>query len=124
MKIRIKGNSIRLRLTKSEVEEFGREGAYKEQTHFPGGESFGYTLELAAVSHPQAVFQQQALRILLPKEQGLNWCRSEQVGISHSIELTEGKELQILVEKDFACLQPREGEEEGDHFENPNSLPQ
>jgi hypothetical protein len=28
--------------------------------------------------------------------------------------------LQILVEKDFACLTPRKGEDDGDAFPNPN----
>ncbi|MFT6938435.1 MAG: hypothetical protein ACJA1N_002742, partial [Saprospiraceae bacterium] len=36
MKIRIKGNSIRYRLTKTEVEVFSREGYYSEETTFNG----------------------------------------------------------------------------------------
>ncbi|MGH8167708.1 MAG: DUF7009 family protein [Woeseiaceae bacterium] len=31
----------------------------------------------------------------------------------------DGDELSILVEKDFACLAPREGEDDSDKFPNP-----
>lgn len=34
MKIRIKGNSIRYRLTKTEVETFSKVGFYEEKTEF------------------------------------------------------------------------------------------
>ena len=121
MKIRIKGNSIRLRLTKSEVEEVERKSIFKEETHFAQGVHFEYAVELADTTTPQALFEQNKIKVLLPREMGLNWCRSEQVGISHSIELANGDTLQILVEKDFACLVSRPGEDESDHFDNPNT---
>jgi hypothetical protein len=34
--------------------------------------------------------------------------------------LDDGAKLTILVEKDFACLTPREGEDESDMFPNPD----
>jgi hypothetical protein len=43
MKIRIKGNSLRMRLTKSEVAKFKNDGLILEQTHALGG-VFNYTL--------------------------------------------------------------------------------
>ena len=33
----------------------------------------------------------------------------------------KSEDLQILVEKDFACLAPREGEDDSDAFAHPNT---
>ena len=49
----------------------------------------------------------------------LAWANSEQVSISGEQVLDDGEKLNILVEKDFACLAPREGEDESDMFEHP-----
>jgi len=43
------------------------------------------------------------------------------VSIAASQILDEGDQLSILVEKDFACLAPREGEDETDMYPNPKA---
>src|SRR5690606_27601400 len=44
MKIRIRGNSVRYRLTKTEVETFCKTGHVMENTHFPNS-TFMYALQ-------------------------------------------------------------------------------
>ena len=44
---------------------------------------------------------------------------SEQVSIEADEALDDGDSLKILVEKDFACLAPREGEDETDMYPHP-----
>jgi len=46
MKLRIKGNSIRLRLLKSEVEKFAEDGRISDETSF-GKNAFRYTLAMS-----------------------------------------------------------------------------
>jgi hypothetical protein len=49
------------------------------------------------------------------------WAESEKVSISSEQNLDDGEQLRILVEKDFACLAPRDGEDESDMFPNPDA---
>lgn len=45
MKIRIKGNSVRIRLGKSEVDSFAETGEVHESTDFGGGNLLRYSLQ-------------------------------------------------------------------------------
>jgi hypothetical protein len=47
------------------------------------------------------------------------WASTEQVSIAADESLDGGDFLKILVEKDFACLAPRDGEDEADMFPHP-----
>ena len=51
----------------------------------------------------------------------LAWASSSQVSMSGSLQLDDGQTLELLVEKDFACLAPREGEDESDMFPHPSA---
>jgi hypothetical protein len=53
----------------------------------------------------------------------LPWAASELVSIDGEQGLDDGSVLRILVEKDFACLAPRAGEDESDMFPHPGSEP-
>ena len=115
MKLRIRGNSIRLRLTQSEVEAINNIGLVKEKTEFPNGQNFVYSLSVAEnLKNISAEFSDGNMQILLPKEIAENWANSEVVGISAEVE-----SLKILVEKDFKCLTPRAGDEDTDTFPHP-----
>ena len=51
----------------------------------------------------------------------LAWALTEQVSMEGEQFLDDGGKLTILVEKDFTCLAPREGEDESDMFPNPQA---
>ena len=56
---------------------------------------------------------------MLPEAEVRQWASTEQVSIAANETLDDGDLLKILVEKDFACLAPREGEDESDIFPHP-----
>lgn len=115
MKLRIRGNSIRLRLTQNEVDTINKIGLVEEKTHFPNGQIFTYSLSVAEnLNEVSAEFSDGKLQISLPKEIAENWANSSDVGISSEIE-----SLKIIVEKDFKCLTPRAGDDDADTFPHP-----
>jgi hypothetical protein len=120
LKIRMQGNSIRLRLTRSEVDRVQRQGRVRAAVSFPGGARFEYVLESSPASEETGA-RLAANQILVSVPQAVihEWAATEQVSISANQPLGSQGTLSILVEKDFACLAPREGEDESDMFPHP-----
>lgn len=124
MKLRIRGNSIRLRLSQVEVASLEADGRVSDQINFGGGKKLAYALSVDnAIETPRAVFDAAAITVLLPATTVKTWLDPSEVSIQGSQRLAGDAELKILVEKDFACLQPREGEEQENLFPNPGSQP-
>jgi hypothetical protein len=122
VKIRIKDNSIRLRLTRGEVDAIRDTGVVISSTGFPGGRKFSYALESSPASvNPAALYSDNEIRVRLPETMVLAWTSTEQVSIAGEQILDDGEKLSILVEKDFNCLVARPGEDESDMFANPDS---
>lgn len=122
MKLRIRDNSVRLRLTRSEVEALSHEGLVASKIEFPGGRSFDYVVESSPASvNPGAFLSENVLTVNLPESMVLAWASTEQVSIVGEQLLDDGQTLNILVEKDFACLVPREDEDDSEMFENPDA---
>ncbi len=119
VKLRIRDNSVRLRLTRGEVDTLRDEGLVRARTEFPGGRDFGYVVESSPASvNPGAFFSDGVVTVRLPETAVLAWANSDQVSIRGE-QLLDDAKLSILVEKDFACLAPREGEDESDMFPHP-----
>jgi hypothetical protein len=115
MKLRLRGNSIRFRLTRGEVERLSSEGLVEERVGVGTGENgLIYALQLADVGSPKAEFSEGRLAVLLPRTQAAKWAAGDLVGIEAA-----DRDVRILVEKDFTCLQPRPGEDESDMYNNP-----
>ena len=116
MKLRMLGNSIRLRLTRSEVERFGRMGKVEETVDLGSGKAkFVYALETVPTGRAAfAELENNRLCIYVPKDKAGDWAVSDQVGI-----VSRSRDLRIQIEKDYACLTPRPGEDDKDTFENP-----
>lgn len=123
MKLRIKGNSIRLRLSQADVAEFAKNGKVEERTEF-GGLSQSFVYSIAAETGAEKIsahYENGRISITVPQAVAENWRQTEETGISGEQELPAGKTLRILIEKDFACLAPRAGEDETDNFPHPKS---
>jgi hypothetical protein len=58
--------------------------------------------------------------ITIPASQAQLWGVTDQVGIAEDINLGENGSLALLIEKDFACLDGSEAENQ-DAFPNPNA---
>ena len=122
MKLRILDNSIRLRLTRGEVEQLRDDGLISAHTGFPGSRSFSYVVESSPASERlAATFSDDIVKVQIPATAVLTWANSEQVAIAAEQLLDDGEALRVLVEKDFACLAPREGEDETDMFPHPKA---
>ncbi|MDH3440749.1 MAG: hypothetical protein OEM63_08365 [Gammaproteobacteria bacterium] len=120
MKLRVLDNSIRLRLTRSEVDAVNDTGVVRGRVRFAGSNTFDYVLESSpATVKPEAHISNNVLTVRLPEMDVGQWAGSEQVSIMSEQLLGNGEQLKILVEKDFHCLAPREGEDESDMFPHP-----
>ncbi len=121
MKLRLLDDSIRLRLSRSEVIAADKGGVVEGQTRFPDGAAFTYALEARKdSSQASAAFSHERMVVQLPAAQVAAWANDDTaVSLHGEIELPRGGALTLLVEKDFRCLSPREGEDQSDLFSNP-----
>ncbi|MGI9264831.1 MAG: DUF7009 family protein [Gammaproteobacteria bacterium] len=122
MKLRIRDNSVRLRLMRGEVDALQEKGIVEATTGFPGNRSFGYSVESSpAIVTPAAFFSDNRVTVRLPETTVLAWSTSEQVSIESEQVLDDGDTLRILVEKDFICLTGRDDEDESDMYPHPEA---
>lgn len=119
MKLRIRGDSLRLRLSQAEIARLRETGAVEDRIHF-GDRSLDYALVRADVVAPGARFDGDRIEVAIPDGVARAWADSEQVGIEAEQALASGT-LRLLIEKDFKCLAPRAGEDDGDAFPNPGA---
>jgi hypothetical protein len=121
MKLRIKGNSLRLRVTRSELGRLIRTGRIEETTWFGIGPGCRLTYALEVSDGGNGVSLRCAspeIAVLLPSGEASTWRNSDQVGIYASVDLGLRGFLEVVVEKDFACLD-RNDEDNFDTFPNP-----
>jgi hypothetical protein len=122
MKLRIRGDSLRLRLTRSEVSELMAGKAVIERMRLGPGAVFEYRLATdAGTAAPRADLDKGALVVRLPVQTASDWANSETVGIEARQANGADQGLLILVEKDFPCLAPRPHEDDSDAFARPGS---
>lgn len=121
MKIRIKGNSVRYRLTRPEVEIFCEKGYLEEITEFPSG-NFKYTLQAKTdIDQLHADIIGNVITLFFPDSEKDNWFHSDLVGYRNSIPAKDGSNLILLLEKDFVCLDHTE-EDQTHNYPNPNTV--
>jgi hypothetical protein len=121
MKLRIKGDSLRIRVTQGELESLANEGRVEESIHFGPGRALAYRLAIdPTASELTAQFDRDVIEVRVPEKSAREWSRTNLVTLENT-QSRDGVALKIFVEKDFACLQPREGEDESDHFPNPSA---
>ena len=101
MKLRIQGNSLRLRLTRAEVAELRTSGRVESSIEFAPGRPLAYALEGSPTAlSTSANFDGRAIVVTVPAPHLKEWVESERV----SIEGPAQASLQLLIEKDFQCL--------------------
>lgn len=114
MKIRIKGNSLRYRVTKSDIERFSKDG-YIEETISFGNEKLTYALQQSFEKELHADFKDQKITLFVPMLMAGEWTNTDRVGFENS-----NGPLYILIEKDFKCLD-NVAEDQSDNYPNPLS---
>lgn len=124
MKIRIRDNSLRLRLMQTEVKQFDENQVVEARIHF-GADSentLTYRLEKSKTATSiQCTYSNNCISVVVPQQLAAAWANSDQVSLSAEQLLNNEQPLAILIEKDFQCLTDRIGEDESDAFPNPNT---
>lgn len=120
MKLRINSNSLRLRLSRSDVERLMECGVVEESTLLGGAIPFSYRLLIdAQVSDIRTGRYAHGIQVRIPEDIAVIWSTSERIGVSAVEAHSGGRETTVLIEKDFACLKPRPGQGDQDAFPNP-----
>ena len=116
MKLRIKGDTIRIRLSESEVSLLAEGNPVIEKTHFP---SSTLTYKVQPSTSTSVDFNDNMIQIYLMQDEIDSWAKTDEVTISKDIAVPNDNILSILVEKDFKCLTVRP-EDESELYPNPN----
>jgi hypothetical protein len=123
MKLRITGNTLRVRVSRSEVARLLAGDRLEETIHFTPEPVAKFTYALQrdhSLSRPTVQYTENRVAILIPAEEMNAWGTTDQVGIAEEISLGNLGSLGLLIEKDFACLD-RSEEDNEDTFPNPNA---
>ena len=119
MKLRVRGNSLRLRLGQGEVRRLVEEGFVEDRTEFgPRTPAFVYVLRVSDGTGIAATFEGGRITVSVPRAVARQWAAGGQVGLEGS-QPAGGEPLRILIEKDFECLDAAPGESQDDAFPNP-----
>ena len=106
MKLRLKGNSVRLRLTPSDLIALRDHGVVEESADFGEGQVLTYRLQSAGVPGPaRAEFRNGTVGVTVSAEDVRKWADSDQVGI-----YAQAGGLSVSVEKDLRCFPRTDGE--------------
>ncbi len=122
MKLRIRGDSVRLRVTRGEVEQLAAGTSIVEETHFPDA-VLTCRLNVSDNEEFTASFGDGVLVVSLPKSRTLDWTGSDEVSLFTEQKIEGAGTLSLLVEKDFSCLAPdpqRDAADDADSFPHPD----
>lgn len=118
MKLRIKGNSIRLRLSKTEVATLCADGVLREQTDF-AETSFVYVLmKSGEQKNIEATFTGHQLTVFVPGSMLEGWPQNQVVSLDNRLPDGAVPSLYILIEKDFKCID-NTIEDQSDNYDHP-----
>jgi hypothetical protein len=112
MKLRIKGNSMRLRVSPSEMTRLLKSGRIEETIHFGPQEDAKLTYALEHASHSSEMtlrHQPLEVAVVIPTKDAQEWAQGEQVSLYGAVGAGD-RRLELVVEKDFACLDKSEAE--------------
>jgi hypothetical protein len=119
MKLRLQGNSLRLRLKRPEVERLCATGAVEEFVEFGCGATLTYRLYTVMQPGPaKTEFQDRTIAVSIGTDEARAWANSDDVGI-----YAQSGALAVSIEKDFRCLTRPLDDDERDTFPNPEQRP-
>ena len=122
MKLRLRGDTLRLRLTRSEVRRAAEQGLVEEATGFAPEVSLRFAFSAVAEEPSetltlQARYEAGAVLVSAPLAWVQQWADGDEVGLYGEQSIGPGRTLRIAVEKDFQCTVRRE--DEPDNYEPP-----
>ncbi len=122
MKLRLRENSIRLRLLQDEIQRLRASGLVSEKIQFNQSQTFTYTLKISnAIKEISASFENSEIIVEIPFDAAQNWTETNLVGLESEQKIDEKQTLKILIEKDFVCLDRPFDEDYSDAFPKPKT---
>jgi hypothetical protein len=122
MKLRILGNTLRLRLDRREIDRLGAGEKVQDTISFGPRSDLMYTIAVCRQEPPLiARFDGHSIDILIRVDQADILANTETVGLEADQFIAGETSLRILVEKDFSCLTARDGEDNSGAYDNPKA---
>ena len=103
MKLRFRGNTVRLRVNRREADTLASGAPLEESVAFPGDTRLMYALETRNEEAPGASFERNVIRISAPLAKVENWARGDEIGLYFDLA-ANGATLKIAIEKDLECV--------------------
>jgi len=103
------------------VQYFKDQGEITEVTAFGPlpSEKLSFVLKSNSSNDFQVAYAGSSVTVQVPQTLCIEWTHTGLVGFSETIDIGKGEVISILVEKDFACLDASDIENE-DAYPNPN----
>ncbi len=117
---------MRLRLLRSEVEEFGKTGRVSETIRFGATPEthLSYVIEFERGAQKiTAHFADNQITVKIPDAVARNWVESDEISLKSEQNIKDGDAenvLKVLIEKDFVCLDRKDDPDNPDAFPQPN----
>ena len=125
MKLRIRGNSVRVRLDRKDLAELLEHGRVLDVLRFGPSSNHTFTYAVVAGSappgRPHAQYYAGLLVVTIDFGDAREWAAGEQVGFDHALAV-EGGTVRVILEKDFACLDRPAADAVEDAWAFPNPL--
>lgn len=116
MKLRFRGNTLRMRVNQREVRTLAQGNALRERITFPGEHGLSYVLETSPEPVGSASFREGIIRVSAPSAEVNEWAASStSLGIYFALP-TSDSILKIAIEKDLECVDGAEDERDPDAF--------
>jgi hypothetical protein len=112
MKLRIKSDSIRYRLTRTDVKDLAATGYIDDKVNF-GGQSLSYAIQATEGDALKSTYENNKITLFMPQSMISELQNTDKVGFENS-----SGALYLLVEKDFTCLD-NVAEDQSDNYPNP-----
>ena len=119
MKLRLRKNSLRLRLLRGEVDRLARREPVEEVIAFAPDRELRYRLVVSNTAVVRAAFEGAVITVELPAPLAHQFAESDLVTIEHQQATGPGEALTILVEKDFICLDRKNDPDNADAYPHP-----
>lgn len=120
MKLRLRENSIRLRLLQSEIKKLQENGIVSEKIQFANSQILTYTLKISNdAKEISAVFAGAEITVEIPFEAARKWIQTTLVRLEYEQKIENNLTLRILLEKDFVCLERPLDADNADAFPHP-----
>jgi hypothetical protein len=121
MKLRIRGNSLRIRLTQPEVRQLSGGTAVEDHCILSPVSRLSVTADPWHLDVFSVALADGKLTVHIPQGAITEWAESNQEGLYSSLDNGTSEPLRIAIEKDYSCLSPHADESETEQFPNPDS---